>query len=236
MFTIRTATAIQWPFSSNSVSADASSLITTAMRQNVGRTIGFDISSVESPIPILHYSQRFSVQTIVTSLPHGLETNDQADLYIDGRFSRTITFTGAPSDFDLTFSSANLGGLENPSAANAYLICKNKLAPNKLDLTSMNRNILIRCLLNNSIEVGSIHVPTSSMRFLARVQVISSPNSVQFVQELLHSLGLYELVQPIKSLVSVRLELYNENGLDFYDTHGVDWSIVLECMCDNNGN
>ena len=125
--------------------------------------------------------------------------------------------------------------LPDAPRANAYLVTKHRIAPNKVDLTYMNRTVLVRCLLNGTTEVGSITASQSVMSFLARVQLSSAPNSIQFVKESLHSMGVYELPQAIKKLTHVRLELYNENGMDLYDLHGINWSIGLEFMCDSHG-
>ena len=226
-----------WPFTSTVASAQTSSMQTKSMRNNIGPTIGYALSTTTTFIPVLHFTNRSGTRTLVTALPHGLETGDQADVYVGSTRVLTITVQASSNQFHLsTTSSLTLTDVQNVPEGNVTLVTKSRMAPNKIDLTSQNRTVLIRCLLNGTTEVGSIFVPSSPTRFLARVQISSAPNTMQYVQESLHSMGVFELPHPIKQLYNVRLELYNENGLTLYDTNGVHWSCVLEFMCDNNGN
>jgi hypothetical protein len=229
--------------------ADSSSFTTYAMEKNIGKTIGFTKSVKQTVLSIIGVA--FDVAsgnvTFTTNVPHALTVGSYVTINMQQQTITSALVTVTPhacafaihnSTFTSSFSPA--GDLTNafafPTDGANHLSSVLAISPQKVDLTLQNRIVLIHCKINGAQEIGNVFVPGVNNRFFARVQLAGDNGAIQFYRNPEHVIGVFQLELPILKVNSVRISLYNETGLVLYDTHGVEWSAVLEFMCDNGGN
>lgn len=232
--------------------SESSYLSTMAMERNVGKTLGFTRSVSQSHFDIIGvgYNTSNSVATFITSSPHGFSIGGKVTVYVQGKTLANQTITVIPNDqtfcihyVSLTSSPNNISPAGDISGAQVILtdgtngtISVMAISPQKVDLTLQSRVVLVHLQINRTQEVGNVFVPNVNHRFMARVQLNTEPGTIQFNHNSEHIIGTFQLDSPIQKINGITISLYNETGLLLYDTHGVEWSAVLEFMCDNNGN
>jgi hypothetical protein len=220
------------------------------MDRNIAPALGFATSSVPSTgtfIGISNIMLRLATATIVTSIPHRM---------LAGSRFRLVTKTGQASGCqigqvlnDFTFTAAIgtttgsiPGSLLQVNPENMFVVGQTVsgidslcIGSRKIDLSIAKRNVLIRCILNHSIEIGNLFLSHTNTRFLARVQLKAGSNSIQFSTDLDHTQGVYVLPKPINRVDNIRLELYSDTSQGPYDLQGLDWSLLANFICDNDG-
>lgn len=105
------------------------------------------------------------------------------------------------------------------------------IGPNRYDLSKGRRIILCRMGIDD-LDVGSISIPRSQLKFFGRIQLFSGADLVNFLGTD-NAKGEHTFNSLVKRLQSVRLRFYNDNGTP-YSFEGVDFSMFLRVVCLNS--
>lgn len=244
---------IQWPFASNVLDAVGSSgligvVVSAAMDRNISRFLGFTTSSKPTANPIIGIYNKSTENTvsICCAYPHRLSLLQNSRFAVVGAngtvLANNVPVSAVPNTFTVSCLKSNydpsidLQGAFIYGQSSSSLIYNNIFATQKIDLSSFNRNVLVRCILNNVHEIGNVFLPSTNMRFLSRVQMKQNPGSIQFQSRADQAQDVFLLSQPIGRLLSVRLELYSEVDHKLYNLQGAEWTMDAEFFCDNSGN
>jgi len=102
------------------------------------------------------------------------------------------------------------------------------VAPNRYDLSRGRRILLCRMGIDD-LDVGSISIPLSRIKFFGRIQLFSGADLVNFLGTA-NAKGEHRFNSLVKRLQSVRLRFYNDDGTP-YNFEGVDFSMFLRVIC-----
>ena len=237
-----------WPFGSDSVDHLQGNIITASMDRNMARHLGFVLSTL-SGTKVIVENIRIGLDstTMVTASPHRMESNAYFQFVSKTGTVNACRVTSIINEFTFTAAIGSTTGsipgqylqispdqiyIVQQTASGAKSTC---IGSSKIDLTVGKRHVLVRCVLNGSYEIGNIFLPQSNMRFLARVQLKSISNSIQFSTDSDHIEGSYIMPKPMNRVDSIRLELYSDSTQKLYDLQGLEWSLLADFVCDNEG-
>lgn len=102
------------------------------------------------------------------------------------------------------------------------------VAPNRYDLSRGRRILLCRMGIDD-LDVGSISIPLSRIKFFGRIQLFSGADLVNFLGTD-NAKGEHRFNSLVKRLQSLRLRFYNDDGTP-YNFEGVDFSMFLRVIC-----
>ena len=105
------------------------------------------------------------------------------------------------------------------------------VGPNRYDLSSGRRIILCRMGIDD-LDVGSISIPNSRIKFFGRIQLFSGADLVNFLMSD-NARGEHTFNSLVKRLRSMRLRFYSDDGTP-YRFEGVDFSMFLKVTCLNS--
>lgn len=115
----------------------------------------------------------------------------------------------------------------NPATGNSTTYT----GPSRYDLSRGRRIIMCRMGIDD-LDVGSISIPRSQLKFFGRIQLFSGADLVNFLGTD-NAKGEHTFNSLVKRLQSVRLRFYNDNGTP-YNFEGVDFSMFLKVVCLNS--
>lgn len=102
------------------------------------------------------------------------------------------------------------------------------VGPHRYDLSRGRRIILCRMVIDD-LDVGSIVIPRSRIKFFGRIQLFSGADLVNFLGTE-NARGEHTFNSLVKRLRSIRLRFYNDDG-SAYRFEGVDFSMFLKVVC-----
>lgn len=105
------------------------------------------------------------------------------------------------------------------------------IGPHRYDLSRGRRIILCRMVIDD-LDVGSIAIPNSRIKFFGRIQLFSGADLVNFLVSD-NARGEHTFNSLVKRLRSMRLRFYNDDGTP-YRFEGVDFSMFLKVVCLNS--
>jgi hypothetical protein len=246
---VMTITATDWTNVFATADAVSGSVSPMCATTNVATELGFTTfpyATVDTGIEIIGIDRGGTNTVYYTKFAHGLTagTDTVSFLNLLGLTGTYVTVAGGTTrSFLIANLTLDLGvgnivealftGVNKPAAVYRVNSADGaRLGTRRVDLNARNRGCFVRVLVNGSDEVGSIKSAKTMRTYLAKIPFKAGVNNVTHAtMKTDFTGGMHHYASGMEQVRSVRIQLYDDSE-DPYEMNGLNWSTVIEFVCE----